>query len=50
MYLYLTCSITYGVNLYLDLRNVNKFKFKRLHSREVTLKCELAIIEVMSQL
>jgi hypothetical protein len=25
MYLYLTCSISYGVNLYLDLRNVNKF-------------------------
>jgi hypothetical protein len=24
----LTCSISYGVNLYLDLRNVNKFKFK----------------------
>jgi hypothetical protein len=28
MYLYLTCSISYGVNLYLDLQNVNKFKFK----------------------
>jgi hypothetical protein len=25
MYLYLTCSISYGVNLYLDLQNVNKF-------------------------
>jgi hypothetical protein len=23
MYFYLTCSIAYGVNLYLDLRNVN---------------------------
>jgi hypothetical protein len=28
MYLYLTCSISYGVNLYLDLQNINKFKFK----------------------
>jgi hypothetical protein len=27
MYLYLTCSISYGVNLYWDLGNVNKFKF-----------------------
>jgi hypothetical protein len=25
MYLYLTCSISYGVNLYLDLRNINIF-------------------------
>jgi hypothetical protein len=29
MYFYLTCSISYGVNLYLDLRNINKFKFKQ---------------------
>jgi hypothetical protein len=28
MYLYLTCSISYGVNPYWDLWNVNKFKFK----------------------
>jgi hypothetical protein len=28
MYLNWTCSISYGVNLYLDLQNVNKFKFK----------------------
>jgi hypothetical protein len=28
MYLYLTCYISYGVNPYLDLWNVNKFKFK----------------------
>jgi hypothetical protein len=27
MYLYLNCSISYGVNLYLDLQNVNKYKF-----------------------
>jgi hypothetical protein len=27
MYLYLTCSVSYGVNLYWDLWNVNKFKF-----------------------
>jgi hypothetical protein len=25
MYMYLTCSISYDVNLYLDLRNINKF-------------------------
>jgi hypothetical protein len=25
MYLYLTCPISYDVNLYLDIRNVNKF-------------------------
>jgi hypothetical protein len=25
MYLYLTFSISYGVNLYLDLQNINKF-------------------------
>jgi hypothetical protein len=28
MYLYLTCFISYDVNMYLDLRNINKFKFK----------------------
>jgi hypothetical protein len=33
MYLYLTCSISCGVNLYLDLLNVNKvkFEFKGMH-------------------
>jgi hypothetical protein len=32
--MYLTCSISYGVILYLDLMNVNKFKFKFLGANE----------------
>jgi hypothetical protein len=32
MYFYLTCSIFYGVNLYLDLENVNKFNSVHLNT------------------
>jgi hypothetical protein len=31
IYLYLTCPIAYGVNLYLDLQNVNKFSSIQCH-------------------
>jgi hypothetical protein len=34
MYLYSTCSISYGVKMHLDLRNVNKF-----NSIQVSHKC-----------
>jgi hypothetical protein len=31
MYLYLICSITYGVNLYLDLQNIDKLNWIELN-------------------
>lgn len=35
LYLYLNCFISYSVNLYLDLWNLNKFKFKCYNTEDI---------------
>jgi hypothetical protein len=47
MYLYLTCPISYGANLYLDFQNINTFNLKKQDAIGANLAICLKLVSTL---